>query len=346
MTKYSSFDENRSLNVAETIFNQRIADAISIFKKHHLSFKRRDCPICGGLSKKYADKFHGTYSIAKCDRCQSEYVDPVPSFEAIKDYYQNCKCNLMLAELTRNRAVSFNIDDRVRTIVELIRNADNSRISILEIGSSSGRFLSSLRNFLCDEFPEKKFDFYGIDIDKDAVEKRVDQNIDIKCLSAESLAELSISDRPEYDLILHYELIEHLADPFSFMQSVKVLLKPGGLTVFTTPNSCGAENLASGYNTRRLIAHAIFPPMHLNAFSTQNINLFSYRCGLELIKLETPGKLDVDMICKNEEFLTDSSFSMISELGDDKMKEILQSLIVTCFSSSHMQVILRKPINK
>ena len=78
-----------------------------------------------------------------------------------------------------------------------------------------------------------------------------------------------------YDIILHFELIEHLADPYTFMTSLYSLLKTDGVMFFSTPNADGLEMLASGYNDFRLLAHSIFPPMHLNAFSVSNIGHFA-----------------------------------------------------------------------
>lgn len=340
--KSLSFEKNRSMDKAIEIYEQRIEDAQLIYQEYSKCFVERNCPFCSSESKAGQDDFHQTYKVVRCKTCNSLYVSPAPTADALDDYYKNCRCNRILAELVRSRSKKFNVDDRVKTVAKIIAKSEKQELKILEVGCSSGLFLQGLKDFLQTNFPSIKIDVQGIDLDEDAVKNSVDPSLDLLCCSAEDLSK-SLSDVGIYDLILNYELIEHLFDPYDFMATVKELLKPGGYVVFTTPNSLGAENLASGYNTRRLIAHAIFPPMHLNAFSTQNIPLFCYRLGFELEEITTPGKLDIDMIGKNREFLTNERFIDVAEIKDEALKSVLQNYTVACMASSHMQCAFRKP---
>jgi len=63
------------------------------------------------------------------------------------------------------------------------------------------------------------------------------------------------------------------------MESINKLLKVSGVHYFHTPNINGMDNIALNWNSKRLLAHGIFPPMHLNAFTMQNITLFALRSG-------------------------------------------------------------------
>ena len=40
-----------------------------------------------------------------------------------------------------------------------------------------------------------------------------------------------------FDLVLHYYVMEHLADPVAFLKSLIAMLKPGGRIVFEVPNA-------------------------------------------------------------------------------------------------------------
>ena len=73
-------------------------------------------------------------------------------------------------------------------------------------------------------------------------------------------------------IVLHFELIEHLVNPFNFNCAINALLVSGGVNFFTTPNGDGFDNVAVGYNKTRLLAHSIFPPMHLNPLSCLTMN--------------------------------------------------------------------------
>ncbi len=43
------------------------------------------------------------YDIHVCKRCNSEFVNPVPNYDAISDYYNNCKCNILLSNRIKER---------------------------------------------------------------------------------------------------------------------------------------------------------------------------------------------------------------------------------------------------
>ena len=115
----------------------------------------------------------------------------------------------------------------------------------------------------------------------------------------------------KYDLIIHFELHEHLRDPFAFMLSVHKLLLDDGLHHFCTPNMLGFDNVAIGYNGFRPLAHGIFPPMHLHSFTTQNIIHFSIRSGFKVAQLDTPGNFDVDIVANAIDGNSSNQFSFI-----------------------------------
>ena len=340
MYKFVKFESNRSVEEARLIFDQRIEDSLEIFEKHKNDFISRSCFICGESDFTNLAKFHGTYGIVKCNVCGSESVNPVPSEAALIDYYNNGKCNIMLDQLLKSRnkkSNNFITEDRVNVVLDLISRIDKSEIKVLEIGCGSGVFLSKLKYFIAKHFPEQKIDLAGIDIDANAIESSEDKDLKLTVANAETYLK-TVSAR--YDIILHFELIEHLADPYEFMGCLHRLLSADGVMYFSTPNGDGLEMLASGYNDFRLLAHSIFPPMHLNAFSVANIGHFAIRSGFKVVDVWTPGKLDIDMLslCENE---IDDGLKAISALSDE-VKGAVQHLVSFLRGSSHMQCILRK----
>lgn len=339
--KLHRFSENRSLSQANEIFEQRLKDAEHIFDSFSEEFVERACPCCGVKDCVNTNDFHGNYKIKVCRQCRTQYVSPAPSARAIQHYYSQGKCNRMLTNITANRASSFNVDDRVEEIISRLETLNKEHIRILEVGCSSGRFLAGLQKALKDRLPNKKFILVGIDLDEEAINHAENPEIEFHCLSAEQFVETALQQSIQFDIIVHFELIEHLLDPIDFVTKLKSLLYKGGYMIFTTPNALGLDNLASDYNTRRLIAHAIFPPMHLNAFSTQNIGVLALKSGFYLCDITTPGKLDVDMVIKNLEFLTDNRLDWLADIEDESILANIQSLVVLCNASSHMQVVFQ-----
>ncbi len=342
--EYTSFiKQNRTAEQAAEIYNQRIADALYIFNKFSKEFEIRNCPICGGNEAIDIEKFQNTYGIQRCSVCQTSFVNPCPPLKALEHYYNECKCNALLGNLLRSRHQTGNIilSERVKFLIKLIENefADKEQIRILEIGCSSGAFLSELKESLASVGMLDKCKLAGIDIDETAVRKNVDSSIEIYAVGAEEYAKFS---KEKYDLIMHFELIEHLQNPFSFMQSVAKLLTPNGLHHFHTPNANGFDNQALGYNEFRALAHGIFPPMHLQAFTPQNIVHFAIRSGFKVVQIDTPGNFDVDIV---KSFLkqnnSESPYRFIEDVSVENLA-IFQNWLKLLNASSHMRCTLRK----
>jgi 2-polyprenyl-6-hydroxyphenyl methylase / 3-demethylubiquinone-9 3-methyltransferase len=339
--KYHDFSSNRTLGDAKKIFEQRIKDATYIYKKHKTNFKSRSCPICNGKSSKSIDSFYDMYNIDQCCTCASIFVNPVPDITALSDYYTNCLCNRQLSSVIKARYDSndFINDDRLAYLFDIIKNITSKKvIKILEIGCNNGTFLSKLRQFCDQRFPSVDFELSGVDIDKEAIENSVDDNLNLLYGLAENISK---EHKNQYDIIVHFELIEHLINPKKFVQSINDMLVKNGKMMFTTPNIRGLDNQALNYNNTRYLAHAIFPPMHINAFSVINISHFLIANNFSIDSILTPGKFDIDILSKCSKDLHDDVYKKVALL-DKNNKALVQELLVTLGASSHMQCVASK----
>jgi len=345
--EYISFTSvNRTLDDALNIYKQRIKDAAEVFSKFGDEFEIRKCPVCAEPTYHEIDKFHDMYSIVNCNRCASTYVNPCPNVHALEYYYNECLCNEALGKVYRSRVNTKNpiISDRATYIINIIKTLLESKkdklpLKILEVGCSSGIFLSELQSRLTKDGLLERCELQGVDIDHNAIQKSVDPDLNLTAMAVEKFSKNNSS---EFDLIVHFELIEHLADPFQFMVSVNGLLKPSGIHHFHTPNALGMDNIALGWNATRVLAHGIFPPMHINAFTTQNVVHFSLRSKFKIVSIDTPGKLDVDIVkLLSNELGEDSQFSAINDFTEEQLA-LIQSWLCTLNASSHMRVTLEK----
>ena len=342
LPKYISFlKENRTRDQAVDIYKQRIKDSEEIFDKFSENFVERECPICGETSFNEVESFNDQYGVVECCKCSSIYVNPSPNLEALDYYYNHCDCNKQLGSLLKSRVGKYGVilNERTSHVLEIIQGLLHlkSSISILEIGCHSGAFLSELKEALISKGIFAKVSLFGIDIDESAIQNQVDNDISLFHSSAEGFLEKTES---RFDLILHFELIEHLHNPFEFCCAINKLLNINGLMYFHTPNALGLENQALSYNDFRPIAHGIFPPMHLNSFTTQNVSHFLIRCGFSVRKIETPGNFDVDIIMQ---FCSDNNeLAIIKNIEDAQSLAILQFILKKVGASSHLAVLAAK----
>ena len=95
-----------------------------------------------------------------------------------------------------------------------------------------------------------------------------------------------------------------------------------------------------GYNETRLIAHSIFPPMHLQAFSTQNAALFAVMHDFNVESITTPGLLDVDIVLESQ-LEGDALVDGLRGFSREQLR-LVQGLISSVGGSSHMRVLLSR----
>ena len=102
-------------------------------------------------------------------------------------------------------------------------------LEILDIGCGGG--------LVCEPLARLGADVTGIDADVQAIEvarKHAAQSgLSVKYLN--SAAE-DLPHTAKFDVVLALEIIEHVADPASFVASCAKLCKPGGLVIFSTLN--------------------------------------------------------------------------------------------------------------
>lgn len=98
-----------------------------------------------------------------------------------------------------------------------------SRDSVLEIGCGSGRFSKKLKT--------KKY--VGLEYSENAKEIAAQDGIDIR---NESLAYHAMSLKKPYDVVVSFQVLEHVSDPKGFIMSALSCLKPGGLFILTVPS--------------------------------------------------------------------------------------------------------------
>ena len=98
---------------------------------------------------------------------------------------------------------------------------------MLDIGCGGGFFLKAAE--------ERGWEPHGIDIVPGFVEF-AQKELQLKNVHRRSLEELEY-DRHFFDVIVLWDLIEHLPHPVNFLKTINRLLRPDGLLVIWTPNA-------------------------------------------------------------------------------------------------------------
>lgn len=97
---------------------------------------------------------------------------------------------------------------------------------VLEVGCGKGDFVRRL----CQE---ENLDAQGIELNSTAVESACKQNIPVSKISLYDLANQQSS---QFDAVCTFQVLEHIAEPRRFLESLVKLVKPKGQLIISVPN--------------------------------------------------------------------------------------------------------------
>ncbi len=118
-------------------------------------------------------------------------------------------------------------------VLKLIRrfSSNHGSQAILEIGTGSGYFMSSCHNL----FPDIKLS--GIEYDPRLLSVTQARAPYADCVQGNA-EEFNLLPK-KFDVIVSFQVIEHLYNPSEMLSRVKEHLNDGGIFIFTTPNLSG-----------------------------------------------------------------------------------------------------------
>lgn len=224
------------------------------------------CNVC---HEKEKQKIFGK-GYSRCGNCMCVYS--MKSFGEIElkmyyaSYYHAGNTLSGIPTLVRYREI-------IESLAEFRRNN-----TVLEIGCGSGELLE-----ICREYG---WEVLGNELSNSALEVLKAKNID--CVPLDFVSS-KITNK--FDVILLFEVLEHVTDPKALLDFCRQALRQGGLLLGTTPNSRSINSMCLGSDW------SIYGlPEHLNVFSPRGLSALALESGFDIATLETRGFNPYDFI--------------------------------------------------
>lgn len=295
------------------------------------------CPACGqGASRPRFAKNGMTY--VTCTDCETFYVSPRPSPDVLAWFYRDSpnyaywNQHIFPASETARRQRIF--IPRVDRILEICDKYAVPTDALLEVGAGFGTFCAELRSR--NVFKR----VVGVEPTPGLANTCRERGIE----TIESpIEQVSFDGADRFDVVVSFEVIEHLFAPTEFVAHILRMLKPGGLIVLTCPNGQGFDIEALG------AASSSVDHEHLNYFNPTSLSRLLASCGMDILESFTPGKLDAELV-RNAVLTGDASLDdqpLLQRLLIEEWERhgaAFQQFLIERGLSSNLWVVARKPV--
>jgi len=298
-------------------------------------FKKVNCPACNSADHQFNFK-KNIFRFCRCNKCGTLFVNPRPNQKQLADYYSKSKGIAFWSKYIFPKSEKVRIKKifipRTKLVANVLKKYYHLPVeTLLEVGAGDGFFLRLARDFKIAKR------ILAIEPSKKAAEKCRALGFEV----FENMVE-DVELKSKADVIVNFELIEHLFNPRGFIKSCGKNLKNKGILILTTPNIMGFDLSVLGS-----LSDNIMGPSHLNYFNPDSLKKLLNNEDFEVLEILTPGKLDVDIIKNKIEsgFLDSESlpfFGRLIKKNHDSFNENLQKFLQDNKLSSNMMVIARK----
>ena len=293
-------------------------------------FVESSCPACEADEKNYKYTKNGL-SYSTCVKCDTFYMDPRPNNDILDWFYKDSvnykywnEYIFPQTDISRKEKI---FTPRVERLFHYLHKYNPTFDSLLEIGCAFGSFLELVES-------SGKFDrITGIEPTPGLAATCRSKGIDV---IEEIVENINIEKQDKYSVVANFEVIEHLGNPRSFIKKCRSFLNPDGILIMSCPNGKGFDFDILGPDCNS-VDHE-----HLNYFNPQSIKILLNDCGFEVLEVQTPGLLDVDLV-KNKIQETSNTYNISNWLSNviNYQKNELQDFLQKNLLSSSLWVVAR-----
>lgn len=298
------------------------------------SFQQVPCPACTAEEHQFAFEKYG-FQTQRCLNCQTLYTSPRPGPEQLEEYYETSENSKLWAshifpasEASRKEKIHRPWLARVLGYCETF-SVPTQRLA--EVGPGYGIFSELAQNH--SPFEE----VFAIEPTPGLAEACRSKGLQVLEKRVEDIDE---NDLPPLDVLVSFEVIEHLHTPRDFIRQCHRLLKPGGLLILSCPNG-------QGFDVQMLQAGSLavdFP--HINLFNPGAMQAMLEELGFAVCTVETPGRLDAEFVrdaALRQEYAIPSPFLQQVLIDEwDRLGWPFQQFLAQNQLSAHMWSVSRK----
>lgn len=301
-------------------------DAEEIFSQ--AKYDKFNCPACEKKNKFLFKKIN--FSYCECEKCKTLYVSPRPKFKYFSKYYNESKSSKFWVTDFYKKTIKSRrskIWKPKSKLVQKYLNENKGFKNIIDIGAGYGIFLDEIKKITNKQT-------YALEPSKDLSEI---------CKKKHSIIQKFVEETKPADLpkgknfYTCFELFEHLHSPKIFIKKLSKIMKKNEILFLTTLSSTGLD-----IDILKEKSKAVQPPYHINFFNPFSIRFFLEKNNFKIINISTPGKLDIDILENNKQYIENNFWKVFINKATFKEKKLMQKFLQKNLLSSHMIIVCIK----
>ena len=293
------------------------------------------CPACSSNKKKIGfNKFGLQY--VECMDCKTLYASPRPTEATINKYIAESEASKFwqshIDKATLKGRIFHLFRPRAMWVANLTEQYFKNPEVFVDINSMYNEFLEEID--MLNLFKNKIILVPTVNI-AESLNCERGFNVINKPFIKKDYSDINAN------VVTALAIIDRVFSPEKFISAIKTMLTKRGLFFFTATT-------ISGFDLQVLWSNAktIFPPDKINLLSIEGIERLLERCGLEIIEVSTPGRLDVEFVkeaMQNNDKLKISRFiSYLLNNRDESAHSYFQDFLQKFKLCSHVRVAARK----
>ncbi len=237
----------------------------------------KKCPVCNTIDSTRIDSYNN-YAIYSCRNCSLIFCDPFKNPGSV--FYEKFYEKLDLHNVDR-----FNINEAQQYFIK--RNTPGK---LIDIACGTGRFIHHAKKY--------NFNVYGLDFDSVALNV-CKQKYRLKNVYNIPLSSPKLFKFGRFDYVTLIDVLEHVDNPLSLIQSCNKILKKDGLLVISVPNYTRKPDY--------IFKQGDSPPHHLTKWTTESLNYLVKNQGFKVV------------YCKPLRFTNHDTYMWIKTMTYDKI---------------------------
>lgn len=149
---------------------------------------------------------------------------------------------------------------------DFAKNQVKQGYNVLEIGCGKGMFGQLIRH---------NAKYHGLEFNHTAVEKANAAGLNVEIDTIENHAD---KNQGVYDVVCHFQVLEHVSNPRQFLEACVKALKPGGKLIVALPSDDSFMSVAESIWLN-------MPPHHLSRWSDQALEYAFSKLGLDKVDI-------------------------------------------------------------